>query len=141
MDGETFSRRRVTVGALVAAGCWGFGSALLSRRCAPGGAESSYDALAALCASLRCPSSLAEACLRSLPTDERNGLAASLLVDIPSFGGGKLAVANLHYSIRQQSRDDFCARRIVVVDGWMLSATEVRLYAMSAVLRGEAIDE
>lgn len=40
-------------------------------------------------------------------------------------------------AIRDRSRADFRDDRIVGVDGWMLSLTEVRVYALAALLPGE----
>jgi hypothetical protein len=39
-----------------------------------------------------------------------------------------------HRSIEQQVRDDFAAGRTVVVDGWVLSATEARQCALFSLL-------
>jgi hypothetical protein len=49
---------------------------------------------------------------------------------MPSASTGALAQA-----IGQRSRDDFRDGRIVIVDGWMLSLTETRLYALATLMR------
>ena len=40
----------------------------------------------------------------------------------------------LHASLRSWIRDDFCSGRTVQVQGWILSVTEARLMALTAVL-------
>jgi hypothetical protein len=40
-------------------------------------------------------------------------------------------VVALRRSVGERSKDDFGHGRIVYVDGWMLSLTETRLYALS----------
>jgi hypothetical protein len=40
----------------------------------------------------------------------------------------------LRRSVGERSQDDFDHGRIVYVDGWMLSLTETRLYALSTSL-------
>jgi hypothetical protein len=40
----------------------------------------------------------------------------------------------LAYAIRERSRNDFREGRIAIVDGWILSLTETRVYALTALL-------
>jgi hypothetical protein len=45
-------------------------------------------------------------------------------------------------AIRERSRVDFRVGKIVTVDGWMLSLTETRVYALAALLAsvGETVE-
>lgn len=45
---------------------------------------------------------------------------------------------SLAQAIRRQSREDFRTGQIVKVDGWMLSLTEARLYALSTFTHPES---
>lgn len=92
--------------------------------------------LAGLCAELNCPESIRRACLRALPAGEAAParLAAALLGGPAPAGADRTAAAALRHRVRELSRQDFASGRIAQVDGWMLSLTETRLYALSALL-------
>lgn len=100
------------------------------------GKTSGYGALAAFCSALRCPEAIGEACLRALPASEASPdhLARLILVDLSISCGDCTSVVALRHSVKERSQDDFGRGRIVNVDGWMLSLTETRIYALSALL-------
>jgi hypothetical protein len=91
--------------------------------------------LAEFCADLPCTDAISQACLRALPTDESSPqrLASLVLGGMSSTTLKHLTAGTLHDAIRVQSRRDFAHGTIVTVDGWMLSRTEVRLYALAAL--------
>jgi hypothetical protein len=119
--------RRGLIGALL-------GAALSpARRARPksGGwpaAQSRPAALAALCADLPPTDALGRACQRALPGGVASAapLAELILADLP-------IAQTLAAAVRQRSRDDFRDGRLVAVDGWMLSLTEARLYALATL--------
>jgi hypothetical protein len=130
------SRRRLMAAAATAGGAGMIGCASLGalhgdRSLSLGG----YRVLAEFCADLPCTDAISQACLRALPTDESSPqrLASLILGGMSSTSRRHLAAGTLHHAIRVQSRRDFARGDIVTVDGWMLSRTEVRLYALAAL--------
>lgn len=94
-------------------------------------------ALAAFCSALPCSDAIGEACLRALPVSEASPeeLAWLILADLSTSAcGGVTSVVALRRSLKERSQGDFGRGRIVNVDGWMLSLTETRIYAFSALL-------
>src|SRR5438105_2962476 len=93
-----------------------------------------HDELAKLCSDLRCAGPIGSACLRALPLTERSveNLAALIVVALP--GNCDMSVSALLRSIREKSRSDFSISNIIEVDGWILSLTETRIYALVALL-------
>jgi hypothetical protein len=101
------------------------------------GETSGHGALAAFCSDLRCPLAIAEACLRVLPPSEGSTghLARLILADLSTTDCGDCtSVAALRRAVKERSQDDFSHGRIVYVEGWMLSLTETRVYALGALL-------
>ncbi len=98
---------------------------------------SGYGALAAVCGDLGNGYAIGRACLETLPARDvsKGFLTGIILGDVRSAGGGWSSKDALARSIREVSRDDFRNGRIVIVDGWMLSLTETRVYALAALLR------
>ena len=96
---------------------------------------SGASVLAALCARWRCSRAIAQACLDVLPAGEasKEALTRRVLVDLRGAGEEGVSVHTLARAIRERSRDDFRDGRIVMVDGWMLSLTETRVYALTAL--------
>jgi hypothetical protein len=95
---------------------------------------SGADALAALCEQLDCPRAIGEACLRAVPSiaSEKHLMDAIL----SCTGSSDMTFPSVHAFaelIRDHARKDFCSGRIVAVDGWLLSSTEVQLYALAAL--------
>jgi hypothetical protein len=97
---------------------------------------SASDTLVDLCSGLRCLGPIGDACLRALPESETSPahLVSLILADVPSAGRDFGSVLELRQSLRKQSQADFSGDKIVNVEGWMLSLTETRIYAMAALL-------
>jgi hypothetical protein len=94
------------------------------------------DALAAWCADSGFSETIGKACLEALPAKETSSefLAQVILSDLRASGGDWPSVTTLAKAIRERSRDDFRDGRIVTVDGWLLSLTETRVYALAALV-------
>lgn len=94
------------------------------------------EMVAAACSGWRYPETIGKACLAALPAVEASkvSLARMLLGDVQAAGGDCSSARALAQAIRELSRDDFRCGRIVTVDGWMLSLTETRVYALAALL-------
>lgn len=121
-----------------AAGAAWFGPLVPSRAASECARETSrYGALAAYCSALRCPQAIGDACLRALPVSEASPdhLARLILANLATTACGDCtSVVALSRSVKERSQEDFDRGRIVYVDGWMLSLTETRLYALSALI-------
>jgi hypothetical protein len=135
------SRRDLMATAIAAAAAWfgrraGFCTVAGGGDCAPAIAD--HAALVALCSDFRCTAAIGEASLRALPVAEggsRHRLARLILADLSAAAGrDRPAAAALRHAIREQSRQDFRDGKIVSVDGWMLSLTETRVYALAGLL-------
>ena len=98
-----------------------------------------HTELIALCSDLRCPGRISEACLLALsPTESRpSSLVRAILADIER--PVRSATNELAHALMERSRADFRERRVVSVDGWILSLTETRLYALAGLLFDAAI--
>ncbi len=96
---------------------------------------SEHAALAALGLRLECPGRFGEVCRQALPPAERSeqALVRTLTADLSAANGGCFPADDLARAVRQRSRDDFHAGRVVTVGGWMLSLTETRLYALAGL--------
>jgi hypothetical protein len=82
---------------------------------------------------------LGAACLKALPAVEGSEAELTRLIlgeTLPARRDGASPVA-LRRAIRQRSRQDFSADRIVVVDGWVLSLAETRVYALATLLANQ----
>jgi hypothetical protein len=131
------SRRHLITAAIGAGAAWLTGRQwFLATWVDRAGPMAGYGALAELCSDLRCPETIRKACLRALPAAEvsREDLARLVLADVSSAAEGCTSAIALKHSVRERSRDDFREGRIVTVDGWMLSLTETRVYALAALL-------
>jgi len=95
-----------------------------------------YNALAAYCSDIRSPEGLCSACLRDLRTSVTSPehLASLILANLPSTKRISSLATSLSQLIREGSREDFGNRRILFVDGWMLSLTETRVSALAALI-------
>lgn len=62
-------------------------------------------------------------------------LATNIAADLRCRGcePGRASRARLRRAITEQVREDFAQNRVVDVDGWVLSATEARLYGLAAL--------
>jgi hypothetical protein len=139
--------RRILMAVAVGAGAaWLAKHAWLRPSDHTASSPSRYAALAALCRDFRCPHSIAKACLRALPAIEGSPdyLAQLILAEMSSAGRDCTSPTALRQSIREQSRHDFDHGKVADVDGWMLSQTETRVYALRSLLmtdvRGEEQD-
>lgn len=94
------------------------------------------EMVAVACSGWRHPETIGKACLAALPAVEasQGSLARLLLGDAQTAGGDCSSARALAQAIRELSRDDFRCGRIVTVDGWMLSLTETRAYALATLL-------
>jgi hypothetical protein len=96
---------------------------------------SGYSALAGFCTALHCPEAIRIGCLRALPAmASPEHLASLILANLPSAEGARTSGSAFPSLVREAKRADFAAGRLVYVDGWMLSLTETRIYALSALL-------
>lgn len=102
--------------------------------------QSAKDALPALCAASRCDRRIGSACLRALTARESSPdrLMRLILADLPKRGPDHWSPDALRLAVRTQSRADFRDGRIVAVDGWMLSLSEARLYALAELVAQSA---
>jgi hypothetical protein len=99
------------------------------------GSMSGSSTFAAFWADLSYPKTIGKACLNALPAVEASPgcLTRAIFGDMRDAGGDCQSAGALAQSIRQRSQDDFRDGRIVTVDGWMLSLTETRVYALAAL--------
>jgi hypothetical protein len=133
---DMLSRRNLITATIGAGAVWLGGRGSLLAACSDrAGSMSRYGALTAVSSDLRCPEAIRQACLRALPAIEASPgyLARLILADMSSAGRDCTSATALRHSVREQSRDDFRDGRIVTVDGWMLSLTETRVYALAAL--------
>jgi hypothetical protein len=95
-----------------------------------------YGELMALCSDLRCPRTISKSCLLALPPAEgtSSSLARAILADVRPAEGNRPPPSMFAQAIREQSRTNFRNGRVVTVDGWILSLTETRLYALAGLL-------
>jgi hypothetical protein len=135
MSGEKIVGRRAFL-ALVAAS----GATLLARGRLPGSAlsRSRHDALVERLASLFEHRESARIIgLEYARTYPHEADAAHLVEAIVATAGGELLRASdqrLRAMVDRAVRDDFGAERTVKLRGWVLSATEARLYALVALV-------
>lgn len=74
--------------------------------------------------------------MRALPTAEASAqdLTRLIFADLSSGAIDYASVISLGNYVRARSHDDFRNGRTVTVDGWMLSQTEARVYALAGFL-------
>ena len=94
--------------------------------------------LASLCTELNCSTSIAKACCEKLGVGEYTFLQLSTLIldDLSSNGMDCSSFSAIVGSLREKSRQDFARAETVSVDGWILSLTEARTYALTAFVGG-----
>jgi hypothetical protein len=131
-------RRRSLIAIALSAGATWLGGCvpLLEASCDQASLTCDSEGLLAWCSRSRCPQPLGKACLEALPAIETSiaGLTRLILDGMSATGGDHWSTRVLAQTIRERSRKDFSEGRIVNVDGWMLSLTETRSYALSALL-------
>jgi hypothetical protein len=93
-------------------------------------------AFLAWCSRLNQSQTLGKACLETLPAVETSIADLNRLIfdGICATRGDRWSASALAQTLRDRSRTDFREGRIVNVDGWMLSLTETRVYALAALL-------
>jgi hypothetical protein len=134
---RTISRRSLfgtAISGVVA--CLGGHLSFLAARAGFTYSTAGYSELAALCSGLGCPRAIGKSCLLVLPAREstRSSLARIILADVRPQGENRSPPDLLAQAIRERGRADFREGRVVSVDGWILSLTETRIYALAALL-------
>ena len=132
-DPARWSRRDAlaggTLGAIAASGA-GRVAASTAASAIPDG-----RLLYALFPDLRYTRALSRACLRFFPTTISADRLYAWIVAADRPGTENVAkIAELRRSIRQRVRRDFAVDDTVQVDRWVLSITELRLYALAALI-------
>lgn len=131
------SRRRGLVTTVFGAGAaWIGGRATFIAACRGRTPSlSNSGGLAALCSEWSCSKTIGDACLKTLPAIEssKEYLTRAILGDAWEAGRDCSSRGALTHLIREQSQNDFRDGRIMTVDGWMLSLTETRVYALAAL--------
>jgi len=133
MTPQTISRRSLFATAISGTVAW-LGDYLSSVLTGAGPVY--YSELVALCLSLRCPGTVGKACLLAFPASEstQSSLGRAILADVELARRSRSVSDVLAQIIGEQSRTDFRDGRVVNVDGWILSLTETRVYALAALL-------
>lgn len=137
-DSARWSRRETLAGgmlsAIAASGAgWVAAGAAMS-------ATPNSSLLFTLFPDLRHARTLSRACLRFFPTTVSADRLCAWIVPADRSDIEKAAtIAGLRHSIRQRVRRDFDVGDTVQVNGWVLSITELRLYAAAALIAPAAI--
>ena len=128
---EPASRRHCLAGLLAAVGAALDGPFL--RFVAPGSPAIPAPALVAVLHDPPRARAIGHAYLRSLPAAQRKAghLVRAIYADLAQDPG--FPAPNLSRLINDRVRRDFSAGAVVAVDGWVLSSTEARLYALAAL--------
>ena len=126
--------RRNMIIAITAGGAW-FGRSIKSYG-VHGDPTPRYDALVALCLELSCPRKLGDACIGALSPPEISSerLLEKILASLPKCAGNCRTASSLRPFVRDLVRDDFRRNNTVVVNGWIFSLTETRIYAFASSL-------
>lgn len=129
-----WSRRELAFSALGAGLAMFLGSVPGLRAMARAHQVTVEDRLIAACRGLRCPRPIGVACRQAM--DESASAASDLrdfmLADLASAGLDCSSLAALRRALRERSRQDFAAGRTRSIEGWVLSATEIRAYALAS---------
>jgi hypothetical protein len=132
------SRRSLLGTAIKGAGAW-LSSHLFFLTAQANYSMAAHTELITLCSDLRCSWRIGEACRLALSPSQTwpSSLVQAILADIES--PGHPAPNELAHALMKRSRADFRERRVVSVDGWILSLTETRLYALAGLLSEAAV--
>jgi hypothetical protein len=141
MPHAALSRRNLIAAAI------GVGAAQLAGRAwslalsGDSASTSFHNFLTAFSADLNCHRKIGSAGLQALPTSDAapENLVSLILANMESAGRDCSSASAIRRSVGDQSREDFRNGKIANVDGWMLSLTETRLYALSALLANDDI--
>jgi hypothetical protein len=129
MSETDLTRRRLLIGALTVAAAVVAGPAVvvpLIERLAPG---STADLLRALITHDEGASYLGRRYLQAHPTEARSDVLVRMLVGT----NAPTSERETSRALAVRIRSDYAAGRTVKVDGWVLSRTEARLYALVAI--------
>jgi hypothetical protein len=128
------SRRHFVTSGLLAAGLSlgnGRGVLALQMDSAEPTSDEPLIGFLALTAALPCSERLGNACLEGLGKREIPSSNLALLVIADLLQMNDHSVLELKKAVQARISKDFEERKIVDVDGWCLSLTETRLYAVS----------
>jgi hypothetical protein len=129
--------RRDLLAAAVATCATCFGSRASSSDAL--GVPPETHSLLAACSDLKCPDVIGMACLRALPaTEASSAVLVSLIAQCAAPQLRDLTSVAARRLVREQSRRDFRNGAVMSVDGWILSLTETRVYALTTLLAHEA---
>jgi hypothetical protein len=103
------------------------------RFLAPPPSPLSAPALLAVLNDPRSARVIGRAYLRTLPAAERTAGHLVRAISADNTRGPRCPTSNLPRLINDSVRHDFAAGAVVAVDGWVLSRTEARLYALAAL--------
>jgi hypothetical protein len=138
VNSQAVLRRRSLIAAAISAGAIWLGGHAPLLEASRDQAALAYDSerFLAWCSRSSYPQALGIACLEALPAIETSiaSLTRLILDGMWATGGDHWSTRALAQTIRERSRKDFGEGRIVNVDGWMLSLTETRIYALGALL-------
>jgi hypothetical protein len=131
------SRRGLMAAAVAVCATRLFGSRAAPSDASGGTAET--HPLFAACSDLKCPDAIGMACLRALPaTEASSAVLVSLIAQCAAPQLRDLTSVAARRLVREQSRRDFRNGAVMSVDGWILSLTETRVYALTTLLAHEA---
>ena len=132
------SRRSLLGTAIKGAGAW-LGSHVSLLTAQANYSMGGHAELVTLCSDLRCPKPIGEACRLALsPSESRpSSLVRAILGEIE--WSERSPPNGLAHALMKRSRTDFGERRVVSVNGWILSLTETRLYALAWLLSDAAV--
>jgi hypothetical protein len=96
--------------------------------------------LLAACSDLKCSEAIGIACLRALPAVEASReILLSLIVRRAALQIHDFTTSSrVRRLLRAQSQRDFRDGAVRIVDGWIFSLTETRVYALTALLAQDA---
>jgi hypothetical protein len=138
VNSQAVLRRRSLIATAISGGAIWLGGCvpLLEASRDQAALTSDSGGLLAWCSRSSFPQALGKACLEALPAIETSiaGLTRLILDGMWATGGDHWSTRALAQTVRERSRTDFSEGRIVNVDGWMLSLTETRIYALGALL-------
>ena len=130
------ARRQGLAGTLAVLGLWFAGVSPRSRARNPHDEPASaHRQLLALLDEPRAAHATGRAYLRMLPSSEQspeylvNAIFADASLDLPTALGSRM----VGRVVNERMRRDFAKGAVVTVDGWILSVTEARLYALAAL--------
>jgi hypothetical protein len=138
VNSQAVLRRRSLIATAISGGAIWLGGCvpLLEASRDQAALTSDSGGLLAWCSRSSFPQALGKACLEALPAIETSiaGLTRLILDGMWATGGDHWSTRALAQTVRERSRTDFSEGRIVNVDGWMLSLTETRIYALGSLL-------